>query len=403
MHVLMFGWEFPPHNSGGLGVACYGLTKALSQKQVEIDFVLPKNYEVDASFMHFLFADVVNLKIRSTNSLLHPYINASTYLTMLSNLTQKSIYGKDLFEEVDRYALEGEKIAKEVDGVDVIHSHDWLSFGAGMKAQEVSGRPLVVHVHATEFDRTGGAMGDERVHAIEQTGCQRANKIITVSGLTRDIVVNKYGIPATKVSVVHNGLDHGSYATGAPPTNGLMQLKSLGYKIVLFVGRITLSKGVDHLIYSARDVIKYDPKVLFVIAGSGEMERQIVQLTADLGISGNVIFAGWARGKELSGLYKAADLFVMPSVSEPFGLTALESLIHGTPIIISKQSGVSEVLTHALKVDFWDTDELTNKILTSLKYPSLRQTLAENGKAQAYGSSWDRAADKCVSIYNQLK
>lgn len=404
MHVLMFGWEFPPHNSGGLGVACAGLARALVGKKIEIDFVLPREMALEMDSVHFRFIENIsgNIRLHKVKSILHPYISSSQYLSMLSTLAQKHIYGKDLFEEVDRYAAQGGRIAKEVEDVQIIHSHDWLTFGAGMSAREQIDKPLVVHVHATEYDRTGGKIGDERVHTMEQAGMMRADRVITVSHLTKNIVTDKYGIPSSKVSVIHNGLDSSAYSLNAAKIAGLEQLKQLGYKVVLFVGRITLSKGVDHLLYALKQALVVDPKIILVIAGSGEMERQIISLSANLGISSNVFFAGWARGAELSGLYKTADLFVMPSVSEPFGLTAIEALIHNTPVLISKQSGVSEVLSHALKVDFWDTQEMANKIVSALAYPSVLQTLKINGGKQAHNCSWDKAADKCLAIYNEL-
>lgn len=402
MNILMFGWEFPPHNSGGLGVACWGLTHALSDQNAHIDFVLPKSMPVDSDFLHMIFADVASVKTHQIKTLLRPYITSEKYLSSLSQLIGKNIYGDTLFEEVERYAHEGGRIAAELDNFEIIHAHDWLTFGAGMQAQEATAKPLVVHVHATEFDRGGGQGIDERVYAIEQAGMKQANRVIAVSQLTKNIITHKYGIASSKVDVVHNGIDPSWYRLGSPALYGLEEYKKLGYKVVLFVGRITLQKGVDYLLHAAKMALKHDPKILFVIAGSGDMERQIIQLAANLGISGNILFAGFVRDEKLSAIYKSADLLVMPSVSEPFGLIALESLVHGTPVLVSKQSGVAEVLTHALKVDFWDTEEMANKIITAVRYPGLNQTLAQNGQVEAHKNSWDKAATKCLNIYNQL-
>lgn len=397
----MFGWEYPPFNSGGLGVACHGLANALVNKDVNIDFVLPKNINAGEGNINFLYADsskIINLAVKS---LLTPYISTNSYLKSLSFAIGKPIYGRDLFEEVDRYAMQSMKLI-ENRSCDVIHAHDWLSFGAGVLAKKEKRAPLVTHVHATEYDRTGGPEGNLRVHEIEKGSLEIADKVIAVSNLTKNIIVDKYKIPERKIEVVHNGIEKRNYIVDADSLPGLLELKKLGYKIVLFVGRITLSKGVDNLLKAAKKVLTYDSKVIFVIAGSGEMERQIIDLSCELGISSNVIFAGFARGEELSSLYKSADLFIMPSISEPFGLTALESLIHKTPALISKQSGVSEVLEHVLKVDFWDIDEMTNKILACINYDSLKNTLAQNGQKEAFRQTWGQAADKCLKIYNSL-
>jgi len=348
----------------------------------------------------FLFADIKNVKLRGVNSLLCPYVTSSGYSDILAKIRSK-FYGSTLIEEVLRYGEEGGRIAKGV-YADLNHAHDWLSFGAGVAAKRTNGKPLVVHVHATEFDRTGGNGIDQRVYDIEREGMQKADRVIAVSGYTKNMIINHYGINPNKISVVHNGIDPSQYNLQVLQDGGLWQLKSLGYKIVLFVGRITLQKGVDYLLAAAHKVIQYNPKVIFVIAGSGDMQNQIIQQAATMGLGGNVLFAGFLRGKALSEVYKASDLFVMPSVSEPFGLTALESAIHGSPVLVSKQSGVSEVLTHALKCDFWDADEMANKILGVVSHESLQKTLTQNVQRQAYECSWDKAAGKVIQIYQQL-
>lgn len=403
MNVLMFGWEFPPHNSGGLGVACQGLALGLTHNGVEIEFVLPRVQDTDLSVIKFSFANIKNVKMRGINSLLYPYVTSSSYSDVFAKVRSR-LYGSTLLEEVLRYAQEGGRIARQ-SHADINHAHDWLSFGAGIEASKANGKPLVVHVHATEFDRTGGPGNggiDQRVYEIEREGMDKANKVIAVSGYTKNILVKHYGIKEDKVSVVHNGIDPGQYNLKVIPSGGLWEMKKLGYKIVLFVGRITLQKGVDHLLAAAQVVLQHDPKVIFVIAGSGDMERQIIGQAASMGISDKVLFAGFLRGEALSEAYSASDLFVMPSVSEPFGLTALEAALHGSPVLVSKQSGVCEVLTHALKCDFWDTQEMANKILSVVTQKSLKSTLAENGKRQAYFNSWDKAAGKVAQVYQQL-
>ncbi len=394
--VLMFGWELPPENSGGLGVACLGLSQKLSERGVDLTFVVPRKTEaMDRGFFNLLSANV-NYKEIEVNSCLSPYISPEKYESILRE--EDNIYGETLFEEVAAYRKCAKKIAL-FEKFDVIHAHDWLSFGAGVEAKKVTGKPLVVHVHATEFDRGGGKGIDSRVYGREKEGMELADKVVAVSNYTKNIIVEKYNIPSDKVEVAHNGVNLKEKPVGK---NLLEAFKEAGYKTVLFVGRITLQKGPDYFLEAAQEVLKHNEKIIFVVAGSGDMEHQIIRQASELGISDKVLFPGFIRGEELHGLYRSADLFVMPSVSEPFGLTPLESLINGTPVLLSKQSGVSEVLTHALKVDFWDTKEMANKILTTLNHDCLKDCLTENGKAEVDKITWDSAADKCLKIYQSL-
>jgi glycosyltransferase involved in cell wall biosynthesis len=288
---------------------------------------------------------------------------------------------------------------------EIIHAHDWMSFKAGIAAKQILDKPLIVHVHSTEIDRTGGNGQDDYIFEIEKQGMEQADLVITVSAHTKEIVEKYYGIDSKKVQVVHNGIDLDDYSP--PPQipeedNELVGFKSQGFKIVLFVGRITIQKGPDYFIYAAKKVLEYYPKAIFVVTGSGDMEHRMINLAAELGISDRVLFTGFLRGAELQRIYSLADLFVMPSVSEPFGLTALESVVNGTPVLVSKQTGVSEVLTHVLTADFWDTDEMASKILAVLSYDSLSITLLENGQTQARSINWKSAAQKCVSIYKNI-
>jgi len=390
LKVLMFGWELPPFNSGGLGVACYVLSKALS-KNVDITFVLPRTAEVDAKFLKLLFAN--NINITTIDSPLHPYITPEGYRVLTEDVT---LYGSNLFEEVQRYAREARKIAMTED-FDIIHAHDWLSFPAGIVAKEVSGKPLIVQLHSTEFDRCGGLNLNKNVYEIEKKGMEYADKVIGVSNLTKMIIQEHYGIPESKVFTVHNRINPEEYNEDIG--DKIFQIKKDGKKIVLFAGRITLQKGPDYFIQAAKKVLDFEQNVLFVMAGSGDMEYKMMQETATLGISDKFIFTGFLRGSELSHIFKMADLFVMPSVSEPFGIAALESIINGTPVIVSKQSGVSEVVTNALKVDFWDIDEMANKILSVIRHDSLQSTLSENGGNEVKVFSWDMAAAECLDIY----
>ncbi len=390
----MFGWEFPPHNSGGLGTACLGMTKALSKKNVQITFVLPQKLQGVESFLKIVSPDTPYVSLYSVDSPLSPYLNGKTYESYSSK--GNSVYGKDLFEEVYRYSFFGWYVAGKED-FDVIHAHEWLSFGAGIKAKERSGKPLIAHVHATEFDRCGENI-NKRVYNLEKEGMEKADRVVAVSNLTKNIIVERYGIPEEKVEVVHNGVDF----EGEGEISQINRMKEMGKKMVLYVGRITFQKGPDYFITAAKKVCERYDNVFFVVAGSGDMENQIIEQTAREGISDRVFFTGFLRGQELRDLYRCADLYVMPSVSEPFGITPLESLINGTPVLISNQSGSSEVLTHALKVDFWDTEEMASKMICALRYPSLSKCLRENGQKEVFSITWEKAADKLINIYNQI-
>ena len=397
----MFGWEYPPYNSGGLGVACQGLANALTEKDIELTFVLPKRLDIDHSKVRFRFANVPDIDVIEVDSLLVPYITSEKYSYMVkSGIDPQGNYGSTLFEEVKRYAMLARGIAQR-EKFDIIHAHDWLTYGAGMAAKDVRERPLVAHIHATEVDRTAGNP-NEYIYRAEKLGFENADKIVSVSDFTKQVVHDKYFIENGKIEVVHNGIDANQYQTEVTSDDGINELKRLGYKIVLAYGRITIMKGFDQLVNAANIVLKHRPKTIFVIAGAGDMEGQIMRQAADMGISNNVLFPGFLRGKELSSMIRAADLFVMPSVSEPFGLTSLESLLHGTPALVSRQSGVSEVLKNVLKVDFWDVDEMADKILSVLSHPALKKELSTNGMIDANNCTWDAAADKCIEIYNNL-
>lgn len=394
----MFGWEFPPHHSGGLGVACYGLTRALASLGAEVTFVMPKKLDVGAPWARFVFADE-GFSVRAVDSPLSPYMTNSGYVR---ERIDGDIYGHDLLGEVRRYAHLGGAIAAE-EHFDIIYAHDWLSFGAGVEAKRVSGKPLIVHVHATEFDRCGGPLGvNHDVYEIEKEGMEVADRVIAVSEFTKSIIVRHYGIPASKVHVVHNGIDESTAPSGAASRSRLAALKAAGYAIVLFLGRITLQKGPDYFIRTAQRVVERHPKVIFVLSGSGDMEREMMDLAARLGISDRLLFTGFLSGADRHEMYKAADLFVMPSVSEPFGLSSLEAMKIGTPVLVSKQSGIAEAVRHVLKADFWDVDEMTNKILSVIDFPGLRAALSENGQIEAEHLTWAEAAKKVDTILQEF-
>ncbi len=389
MKVLMFGWEFPPVSSGGLGTACYGLTKALSSKGVDITLVLPSAADIDADFVKVIGANT--LKIRKVDSILMPYLNSASYYSTYQKVTrQNAIYGRNLFQEVSRYTEAAAGIAEEED-FDIIHCHDWMTFGAGIRAKQVSKKPLVVHIHATEFDRTGGNGVHQHVYDIEREGMHKADKVVAVSNFTKQKILQHYGVQPQKVAVVHNGVE--------------LDRRENAYskeKMVLFLGRITLQKGPDYFLYAAKRALEIDKDIRFVIAGSGDMEPLIVEKAAELGIADKVLFAGFLEGEKVREAYQKASLYVMPSVSEPFGLTPLEAMNNRTPVIISRQSGVSEVISHCLKVDFWDVNQIANQMISVLRYSELQQELSDNASAEVRKFNWASPAEKCISIYNGL-
>lgn len=397
MRVLMFGWEFPPFNSGGLGTACLGLTKALSRSGHDITFVLPKQLDLKVEHMDLLFADVPRLRVKAVNSPLAGYLTDHRYRVLMGALPPElaRLYGRDLYEETQRYAEKAGAIASTVEH-DVIHAHDWLSFPAGMAAKAASGKPLVAHVHATEFDRSAEGGVNQLVYESERAGMHAADAVVAVSNYTKERVARHYEVPPEKVSVVHNGVD--------PREVGRLYASKLNerYKIVLFLGRITVQKGPDWFLKAARLVLERDKDVLFVVAGAGDMERQVILDAAGSGIADRVIFAGFRRGNDIDRLYQMADLYVMPSVSEPFGITALEAVQNGTPVIVSKQSGVREVLPEALQVDFWDTRRMADEMLRLLAHREEAKRLGERQRAALPGITWDAAAAKLAVLYRNV-
>ena len=398
MKVLMFGWEFPPMSSGGLGTACYGLTKGLSNKGVEITFVLPYSAESDADFIKLRSTNKIpNLKLRKIDSAIKPYMTSESYHSFVSkkSATQAKIYGSTLFDEVHRYNLAAEKIAEEED-FDVIHCHDWMTFGAGIRAKKKKNKPLVMHVHATELDRTGGHKVNQHVYDLEKQGMHKADKIIAVSNFTKHKIMSHYGISPEKIEVVHNAVDFSQHYYDES-----FGINKAG-KVVLFLGRITLQKGPDYFVEAAKKVLEHEKNVKFIVAGTGDMEARMIEKAAELGISDKVLFAGFLNPDDVEKAYKMADIYVMPSVSEPFGITALEAMKNKTPSIVSKQSGVSEVVNHCLKVDFWDVNELSSKIISVLRYPNLKDSMSENAYNEVQKFSWDQPAQKCIEVYNKV-
>jgi len=401
MRVLTFGWEFPPLKNGGLGVACHGLTRELTQQGVEVIFVLPKRQPTVGDHT-FLFADTEQkVRVRPVVSGLLPYHSAASVVDSIIGYDEngKPLYAsRTILEEVHRFAHQAAVIAKE-ETFDIIHAHDWTSYLAGVAAKVASGKPLILHVHATAFDQAASFNVDPSMYAVEREAFALADSIVTVSQFTKNIVTEKYGVSPEKVTVVHNGCDTFEPVLHEPM---LKELKAQGKKIVLYLGRITIQKGVDNFVRAARRVVDIDPNIVFVIAGWGDMTRQIVEQIGAQNLSGHVLFAGALWDEERDQMYQSADLVVMPSISEPFGLVPLEALQHGTPSIISKQSGVSEVLTHVLKVDFWDIDDMANKIIATLRYDALRNQMKNYGREEMKKFTWKEASTKILLLYRRM-
>jgi glycogen synthase len=393
MKVLMLGWELPPHNSGGLGVACYQLCKALVKKGADIDFILPYSAEHNIDFMRINAAHP-----QGVAAILKSGIAYDSYKYIYTDGTQEWV---DIFGQQIAYEHSVEVLANVLE-YDVIHAHDWLTFRAAMRAKSVKNRPMILHVHSIESDRAGGNSGNPLVREIESMAMMMADRVIAVSQLTKDAIIREYAIPADKIEVVHNSID----LDDVVPLDEynvyryLEKMKEHGYRVVVNIGRLTIQKGLPNLIRAARSVIDNAPKTLFLIVGSGEQYNELIEQAAALGIADKIFFTGFQRGKNWRDAYAIGDLFVMPSISEPFGLTPLEAVGYGTPALISKQSGVAEVLTNALKVDFWDVDEIANQITAVMQNDSLRDELHKNSFHEYERLSWSAAADKLMAMYN---
>lgn len=390
----MLGWELPPHNSGGLGVACYGLCRALARQGVDIEFVLPYQEEHDIDFMKITPAQKQGAKILLADGGAydsHKYVHPDGREEIMSIYDQVSAYEHAVGKLVDDTEF------------DIIHAHDWLTFRAGLRAKQARNAPLILHVHSIERDRAGGSHGNPLVREVEETAMHMADAVCAVSQLTKDAIVAEYGIPADKVHVIHNHLNDlpelELSATTMYPYVAAM--KAQGYKVVTNVGRLTVQKGLPNMLRAARLVVDREPKTFFMIVGGGEMLHELIQLSADLGLAKNVLFTGFQRGQAWRDAFSLADLFVMPSVSEPFGLTPLESIGFGTPALISKQSGVSEVLQNALKVDYWDIEKMADQITSVIQNPALPETLQHNALREIRGLHWGQSAEKVTDLYHR--
>src|SRR6056297_452371 len=423
MKVLMFGWEFPPHISGGLGTASYGLTRGLSTiPELDILFVVPRAYgdedqrkmrligagDVTMDTKHMRFSKLLSsISYIEVNSNLVPYHTPEEYESLVNkaeNKKKKLIhttmggkllfsggYGQNLYEEIANYALVAQQIADDNEH-DLIHAHDWLTYPAGMAAKSVSGKPLVIHVHATDFDRSGGRVNPS-VFEIENKGMEAADKIIAVSNLTRNTIIEKYGIPAEKVTTVYNAVEP------LGDQEKIAMRRGIEDKVVTFLCRVTLQKGPEYFVQAAEKVLRKMENVRFVMAGSGEMLDRMVDWAASLGIADKFHFTGFLKGDDVFRMFSISDVYVMPSVSEPFGISPLEAMQSNVPTIISNQSGVAEILKYAIKTDFWDVDAMADAIYGLLNYPSLSEMFRKYGKEEVDNMKWENSAKKVYSIY----
>lgn len=391
---MMLGWELPPHNSGGLGVACYRLCKALSNIGADIEFIIPYEGDYDTSFM----------KVRSSYSVHYNDVVEHFFPYDSHSYDQSSsVKHLDIHGQLRRYENAVARLV-EAQEFDVIHAHDWLTFRAALRAKEISGKPLIVHVHSIERDRSGGNHGNPVVREIEETVMLLADRVIAVSKKTKQDIVDDYGIPADKIEVVYNSVDPSEIFFENLDENSyvyLTKLRQFGYKVVVNVGRITIQKGLPNLLYAAKSVLIHAPKTIFLFVGDGEMFNELVELGAELGISKNLLFAGFQRGKKWRDAYSVSNLFVMPSISEPFGITPLEAIGYNIPTLVSKQSGVTEILKNCLKVDYWDVNEMANNITSVVQNDGLAQTLSANAYNEYQNLSWDNSASDVMGIYTE--
>jgi glycogen synthase len=441
MKVFMLGWEYPPNISGGLGTACQGLTTALSRIGIGIDFVVPRIFgNENSSHMKLIdsraqvpYTDPSDpdlktvrpdkVSIRAIPAMLTPYMNPELYDKMrkqiasgvnidsITDLIPPSLgdifrhdsgggqgdfhYSGDMFREVDRYAKNVLAVAKG-SSFNLIHAHDWMTYPAAVALARLTGAPLILHVHSLEYDRSGSNV-NTRIHQIEQACLHEADKIIAVSYYTRRIIHEQYGIPLDKIEVVHNGV----YSKELVQSYRA-EKKEEKSKIVLFLGRITFQKGPDYFVEAAARVVPVLPDVKFVMAGSGDMLPQVMNRVAELGLAKNFVFTGFLGGQDVERIFSVADVYIMPSVSEPFGISALEAMSHDIPVIISRQSGVSEVLNNALKVDFWDVEKLAHFIIGVLKYSELREDIVQMAREEVRRLHWDVSAENTSAIYRQV-
>ena len=433
MRIFMLGWEFPPHVSGGLGTACYGMTYALAQNHTDVVFVLPRikadSQGMDAHLTLTSASGVTvpgyvtesyrqttreiwesRLQVHEIDAMLSPYLTEKSYteqkteqqhLLQHKRMSQGTTvhldggYGPDLLSEVFRYSQAAAALALR-ERFDVIHAHDWMTYPAAVLIKQLTGKPLVVHIHAMEYDRSGPGVNPV-ISEIERTGMSLADRVVAVSHYTRNLVMREYGISGDKIEVVHNAVNRHEAVQLYNARPGEKR-----EKYVLFMGRVTFQKGPDYFLDAANLVLKVMPDVHFIMAGNGDMLTRIVRRAAQLRIGSRVHFTGFLRGADVDRMYALSDLYVMPSVSEPFGIAPLEAMLCDVPVLISRQSGVSEVVQNALKVDFWDVREMANKICAVLRYPRLAQEIVKSSREELKNIKWENAAVQLNAIYKDV-
>jgi len=387
MKILMLGWELPPYNSGGLGVACYQLARALAGRGAQIQFVLPAGARHNNPDFMEVVQPAETATIAKYSSVHNPYAASLSEVAQLQSA----------FEAYVETIVSRERPA-------VIHANDWLTLGAGIKAKKLSGAPLIAHVHATEFDRAGGGSGNPLIHEVEQQGLLMADHIVAVSDATRRLIAREYHVPIEKIEVIHNSSEPlPEHATDMSEYRYIEALKREGYVVVATIGRLTIQKGLTYFLQAASKAHKRYERFVFLVTGDGEQRDELITLSADLGIADAVLFTGFVRGKQWRDVYNLADIFVMSSVSEPFGLTALEAAQHDTAVILTQQSGVSEVLHSVLNYDYWDTDRLADQLIGLALSPALQNELAQNAAREFSHMSWLRVADRFLSRYHVLE
>ena len=415
MRILMFGWEFPPRMSGGLGTACFGMTKALAGLGHRITFVLPHAGETSAApFLDLVSASGIplsgadpeegetellrRLTLHPLPALLSPYLSADRYRDLFLSGEGRfrdtaAVYGPDLIAEVTRYGRAAGAVTRRL-SFEIIHAHDWMTVPAALLARRISGKPFILHVHSLEYDRSGENVNHE-ILEIEREGLGKADRIIAVSHRTKRMIVERYGIPQEKISVIYNAV------TRAEAQRVYRVERKGDRKMVLFLGRITFQKGPDYFVEAAAMVLQVLHDVTFVMAGAGNMMGQMIERVGELGIGNSFHFTGFLQGEEIERIFSMSDLYVMPSVSEPFGISPLEAMMYDVPVILSRQSGVAEILKHALKVDFWDVREMAAKIIAVLKHPALAGEMAEKAREELRKIRWETAAELIAEIYRE--
>ena len=417
MKALMFGWEFPPHILGGLGTASYGLTRGMAmQGDMDITFVMPKPWgDEDQSFLKIIGANNTpivwrDVTIDMVKSKVEKFMDPQEYFKLRDNIYADFNYIKtndlgciefsgkypdNLLEEINNYSIVAGVVARTYD-FDIIHSHDWLTYPAGLHSKAITGKPLILHVHATDFDRSRGDVNPV-VYNIEKNGMDHADHIICVSNLTRKTVIDKYHQDPSKVTTVHNAVEPLS-----PEILAIERITEVPEKVVTFLGRITMQKGPEYFVDAATQVLKNSNHIRFVMAGSGDMMNKMIRLVADRGISDKFHFTGFLKGKQVYEILKSSDVYVMPSVSEPFGISPLEAMQCGVPSIISYQSGCAEILKNVIKTDYWDVDGMADAIYSICTYEGMEEFLSVEGKKEVDEIKWEYAGQKVRDIYNRF-